>query len=103
MNDKPHRPHPALPRALSLDWEDVRCFVALAHHGTAPAAARALRMAPKLVELRLASLEETLGEILFTRQSTKFELTASGAAALADAAQMEMGACALMQKRAAVR
>jgi regulatory helix-turn-helix LysR family protein len=102
MINRRHTPRPTLARALALDWEDVRCFIALAHHGTTAAAARALRIDPGLVEQRLASLEATLGETLFTRGVTRFDLTSAGATALADAAQMEMGACALMQKRASV-
>lgn len=82
-------------RTASLDWEDVRFFTALAHHGTLAAAARALKATHATVSRRLASLEATLGHSLFTRNAQGFALNAAGASALAEAAQMEMAACAL--------
>jgi len=88
------------PRGLALDWEDIRFFVTLAHHRTVAAAARALDVAPELVERRLASFENTIGHSLFRRTGNSLELNPAGAAALAEAAQMEMAACSLTQLRA---
>jgi DNA-binding transcriptional LysR family regulator len=84
-----------------LDWEDIRYFAALARHRTLAATARALDATPARVERRLRSLEATLGQTLFTRRSTGFRLNAAGAAALAEAAQMEMAACSLLHRSAA--
>jgi DNA-binding transcriptional LysR family regulator len=84
----------------SLDWEDVRFFIAISRHGTLLGAARNLRVPPEAVVRRLDSLETTLGFTLFTRNASVFTLNAAGAAALAEAAQMEMAACSLTQKRA---
>jgi DNA-binding transcriptional LysR family regulator len=83
----------------SLDWEDVRFFTVLARHGTLATTARALKVTHATVSRRLASLEATLGHSLFTRNAQGFALNAAGASALAEAAQMEMAACALTEKR----
>ena len=81
-----------------LDWEDVRCFAALARHTSLAATARALEVTHATVSGRLANLEATLGLALFTRSANGFALNAAGAAALAEVAQMEMAACALMSR-----
>lgn len=88
------------PRALAaLDWEDIRFFAALARHRTLTATAQFLGTTTVRVERRLAHLERTLGYALFARGSGSYRLNAAGAAALAEAAQMEMAACSLLQKR----
>lgn len=84
----------------TLDWEDVRYFIAIARHGTLLGAARNLRVPPEVVVRRLESLEAALGFALFTRNANALALNAAGAAAMAEAAQMEMAACSLTQKRA---
>jgi DNA-binding transcriptional LysR family regulator len=86
-------------RTAPLDWEDVRFFTALARHGTLAATARALKVTHATVSRRLAGLEATLGHPLFTRNAQGFTLNAAGASALAEAAQMEMAAAALTEKR----
>lgn len=89
-------------RALdALDWEDIRYFAALARHRTLGATALALGTTKARVERRLGHLERALDYPLFTRSAGNFRLTRAGAAALAEAAQMEMAACSLLQKRAA--
>ncbi len=85
-------------RTSVLDWEDVRCFAALARHRTLLATARALKVSCESVERRLLSLESALGYPLFVRSGAEFTLNAAGAAALGEAAQMEMAACSLLQK-----
>jgi DNA-binding transcriptional LysR family regulator len=84
-----------------LDWEDIRFFAALARLKTLEATAHALASTPARVERRLQNLESSLGQPLFTRRAAGFRLNAAGAAALAEAAQMEMAVCSLLQKRAA--
>jgi DNA-binding transcriptional LysR family regulator len=86
-------------RTAALDWEDVRFFTALARHGTFAATARAEKVTHATVSRRLASLEATLRTPLFSRSVQGFKLNATGAAVLAEAAQMEMAACALHEKR----
>jgi hypothetical protein len=89
-------------RFAALDWEDVHFFAALARHRTLPATARALKVTPEAVEHRLTRLEALLGYPLFTQTGREYELNAAGCAALAEAAQMEMAACSLLQKQPAV-
>ncbi len=84
----------------TLDWEDVRYFIAMARHGTLLGAARNLHVTTGAVLGRLESLETALGCALFTRNAGTLTLNADGAAALAEAAQMEMAAGSLTQKRA---
>jgi DNA-binding transcriptional LysR family regulator len=86
-------------RAAAVDWEDIRFFTALARHGTLAATARSLKVTHATVARRLSNFETTLGQPLFTRGAHGFSLNAAGAAALAEAAQMEMAACALTEKR----
>lgn len=88
-------------RTASVDWEDIRFFTALARHGTLAATARSLKVTHATVARRLANFESTLGRPLFTRGAQGLALNAAGAAALAEAAQMEMAACALAEKREA--
>jgi len=91
MTDKKH--------TATLDWEDVRFFTALARHGTLAATARSLKVTHATVARRLANFETTIGRPLFTRSAAGLALNSAGAAALAEAAQMEMAACALAEKR----
>jgi DNA-binding transcriptional LysR family regulator len=91
MTDKKH--------SATLDWEDVRFFTALARHGTLASTARSLKVTHATVARRLANFEASIGRPLFTRGTEGFALNAAGAAALAEAAQMEMAACALAEKR----
>jgi DNA-binding transcriptional LysR family regulator len=86
-------------RTATLDWEDVRFFSALARHGSLASTARTLKVTHATVSRRLENLESTLGHPLFTRNARGYSLNAAGAATLAEAAQMEMAACALTEKR----
>src|SRR5262245_6403235 len=86
-------------RTAELDWEDVRYFAALARHGTLAATARSLKVTHATVSRRLANLESTLGQPLFARHREGYRLNAAGAAALGEAAQMELAAGALHAAR----
>jgi DNA-binding transcriptional LysR family regulator len=86
----------AEPTCIDLfDWDDIRFFTALARHRRLDVAARALGVPRRTVLGRIASLERSLGVELFARSARGFRLNEAGAAALAEAAQMEMAACAL--------
>jgi len=89
------------PRGHVLDWEDIRFFATLARHHSLAATARSLATTPASVEVRLIHLEEVLGYPLFTRTHTGFALNRAGADIFAEAAQMEMAACSMLQKRPA--
>ena len=86
-------------RTAGLDWEDVRYFAALARHGTLAATARTLKVTHATVARRLANLETSLGQPLFARHREGYRLNAAGAAALGEAAQMELAAGALQAAR----
>ena len=83
--------------ATSFDWDDLRCFAALARHGTLGSAARALNLTRAGVSLRLTRLETRIGAPLFAHGARRLSLTATGASVLAEAAQMEMAAWAVSQ------
>jgi DNA-binding transcriptional LysR family regulator len=86
-------------RLASLDWEDIRVFAALARHRSLAVTARSLATSPAAVETRLTRLEALLGYPLFARNAATFTLNRAGAEILAEAAQMEMAACSMLQKR----
>src|SRR5262245_57611985 len=79
----------------ALDWADIRIFATLARHGSLSATARALGVNHATVARRLAGLERALGNKLFERRSTGYQLTAAGRRALEPAATMENAAGAL--------
>jgi DNA-binding transcriptional LysR family regulator len=75
----------------------VRFFAALARRGSLAATARTLEVTEAAVSRRLARLEAMLGSPLFTRRARGYVLTGTGVSVLAEAAQMEMAACALSE------
>src|SRR6516162_6581749 len=79
-------------RTISLDWEDVRYFVALARHGSLSATSRALRVNHATVARRIASLETLIGRALFDRRARGYVLTAEGKAVLKEATAMDEAA-----------
>jgi DNA-binding transcriptional LysR family regulator len=82
-------------RRVSLDWNDVRFFLAVARERTLVRAGVALGVDQTTVGRRLASLEEKLRVALFVRSSGGFELTACGERVVASAARMEQSALEL--------
>jgi DNA-binding transcriptional LysR family regulator len=62
----------------SVDWDDVRLFLAAARCGGFGAAARALGTQQSTVSRRVAALEQRLGAALFDRQPGGLELTRLG-------------------------
>ena len=89
----------------TLDWEDLRVFVAVARQGGYAAAARALGVNHATVARRLAALAAQLGAELFERRRDGYRLTAEGARVLGHAEAMEAGALAIADgpAQAAVR
>lgn len=85
-------------RTTGLDWEDLRYFLALAGHGSLSATARALRVNHATVARRVASLEATLGRVLFERRADGYALTAEGRAVLDEARAMEQAAFAVLRR-----
>lgn len=74
------------------EWSDLRHFLAVARHGTTLAAARVLGVNQTTCARRLAALEHALDVKLFHRHASGYELTAIGAALIADAERAEAGA-----------
>jgi DNA-binding transcriptional LysR family regulator len=60
------------------DWDDLRCFLAIARHGSLSAAARALDVTQPTVGRRLEAFEERLGAKLFRRTPSGYVLTSTG-------------------------
>ncbi|GAO04969.1 LysR family transcriptional regulator [Anaeromyxobacter sp. PSR-1] len=88
-------------RTGALDWEDVRCFAALARAGSLSGAGRALGVNHATVARRVAALERVLGRRLLERRPDGVRLTAAGAAALERARDMERAAASLAAARGA--
>lgn len=72
-----------------IDWDDVRYFLAAAHGGSVPAAARHLGVNHATVLRRISQLENRLGAQMFEKLPTGYRLTAAGEEALEFADQME--------------
>ncbi len=64
------------------DWNNLKYLVAVAHHGSTLAAARALEVNQSTVQRRLAELERQLAHVLIERQQSGYRLTALGEAML---------------------
>ena len=64
--------------ATMLDWDDLKYFLAVAHHGSTIAAARALGLNQSTVQRRIAGLERRLGRKLVARTAYGYQLTEFG-------------------------
>ena len=88
--------------SASMDWDDVRVFLAVARHGSLRAAGRAVGLSQPTIGRRLASFEATFGgPTLFDRLPEGLRLNATGEALLPAAEQLESAALALERRRAA--
>src|ERR1700751_2660752 len=86
----------------SMDWDDVRVFLAVARHGSVRAAGRALGLSQPTVGRRLAAFEATFGgPTLFDRLPEGLRLNAAGDALISVAEELESAALALERRRAA--
>jgi DNA-binding transcriptional LysR family regulator len=85
----------AVKNRTTLDWENVRVFLALARHGSLSAAARALSVNHATVARRVQSLERSLGERLVERRLDGYLLTPAGTRLLGPANDMETAAANL--------
>lgn len=64
---KPHAGRARMHGMPSLEWSDLRVFLAVQRSGSHAGAARTLRVAPTTIGRRLAALEEAIGARLFAR------------------------------------
>ena len=79
----------------SVDWDDLRVFVAVARTARISVAARELGVEHTTVGRRLAVLERDLGVPLFHRTAGGYRLTPHGERALESALAMEQAALAV--------
>lgn len=75
-----------------LDWDDLRCFLAVARAGTLSAAARALELTQPTVGRRIAAFEKRLGAKLFDRSAAGHTLSETGKRLFPYAERMEVEA-----------
>src|SRR5204863_2962256 len=88
--------------SASLDWDDVRVFLAVARHGSLRAAGRALGLSQPTIGRRLAAFEAAFGgPALFDRLPEGLRLNTAGAALLPAAEHLESAALSLERRRAA--
>lgn len=80
---------------MDIPWDDARVFLAVAEHGSLSRAATQLGMTQPTVSRRLAALEGSLGEALFSRGVEGASLTAYGERLLSPARRMAEGAAEL--------
>jgi DNA-binding transcriptional LysR family regulator len=79
-------------KRTTMDWEDVRVFLAIACFGSLSAAARSLSINHATVARRVQSLEIALGEKLIERRPDGYVLTPAGTRAIGPASDMEAAA-----------
>jgi DNA-binding transcriptional LysR family regulator len=80
-------------KRTTLDWDDIRVFLAVARKGSLSAAARLLGVNHATVSRRVLNLERRTGSApLFERTQTGYVLTAAGERAFSDAQAMEAAA-----------
>ena len=87
--------------ASSVDWNDLRYFVAVARCGSTLGAARALGVSQTTVARRLAALEAALELVLFERRQAGYALTPAGEALVAEAEAVEAAAASFGDAAAA--
>ncbi|MET4804245.1 DNA-binding transcriptional LysR family regulator [Bradyrhizobium sp. LB11.1] len=83
---------------ISMEWSDLRIFLAIAREGTLGAAARKIGQTQPTMGRRLRALEQALGQTLFQRTADGFVLTDEGTAVLAHAERIEEEAIALQRQ-----
>jgi len=89
---------PEKKRTGEVDWEDIRYFLDLSHHGTLSTTARKLKVKHSTVARSVASLEARLGRVLFERRADGYSLTAQGRRVLDDASAMDEAALSLVRR-----
>ncbi|MEC7649422.1 MAG: LysR family transcriptional regulator [Pseudomonadota bacterium] len=85
---------------MTMNWDDMRVFLAVARDGSLSAAARHLKVTQPTVGRRLGQLESDLGTRLFDRLPDGFVPTQAGEELLPIAEDMEKAAHALQRRQA---
>lgn len=78
-----------------FDWDDLKHFLAVAHHGSTTAAGRALNTDQSTVQRRITRLEQRIGQPLVERRPSGYRLTAYGQQLLPHAQRVEQQMLAL--------
>jgi DNA-binding transcriptional LysR family regulator len=92
----------AMARHESMDWDDVRVFLAVARQGSMRAAGRALGLSQPTIARRLAAFEASFaGPSLFDRLPEGLRLSAAGELVVPAAESVEDAALTLERRRAA--
>src|SRR5258708_10907192 len=71
-----------------MDWDHIRCFLAVHREGSLRAAARRLGVDQTTAGRRVAALEQQLGAKLFVKTPTGYLTTPAGEALLASAERL---------------
>src|SRR5262245_59560112 len=98
------KPVARLPPASNetMDWDDVRVFLAIVRQGSMRAAGRALGLSQPTIARRLAAFEAGLsGALLFDRLPEGLRLNAAGARLVTAAESVESAMLLLERRRAA--
>lgn len=77
---------------MTLDWDDVRVFVAVARAGSLMQAVKITGLSQPTLSRRLKCLEDTLGATLFDRLPNQMQLTGLGRRLAELATEMEIAA-----------
>jgi DNA-binding transcriptional LysR family regulator len=75
-----------------FDWNDLRCFLAVAQHGSTIGAGKALRLSQSTVHRRIGELERRLSVKLVLRTPAGYRLTEAGKSLLPYAVDVEAAA-----------
>lgn len=75
----------------TIDWDDIRLFLHVARMGTLSRAAQSSGTSAATLNRRIARFEEALGEPIFERSQTGYELTPAGEHLVALCARVEEG------------
>jgi len=78
--------------AVTLDWNDLRYFLAVAREGSTLAAGRTLRVSQTTVARRVAALENAIGFPLFDKRQAGYVLNDVGQDLIERAEQVELAA-----------
>src|SRR5262249_44554538 len=84
----------------TMEWSDLRVFLAIAREGTLGGAGRSLGQTQPTMGRRLRALERAVGHTLFQRTADGFVLTNEGASVLRHAERIEEEALALQRRLA---
>ncbi len=88
----------ALKKSKSLQWDDLRYFLALYRHKKLVAAGRALNVDHTTVSRRIRELEAVLNTHLFEKKETGFEVTCFGKNLISFAENIESELAGLEEK-----